>query len=115
MAASLGGIGLAYFLFTGHRRFAESLARSGLGSAVHRFWLAGWDFDRLYDTLLVRPFCQLAWINRDDIVDSPYRGAARLSLWSYHALRRSQTGRLRWYATAIATGSVVIAAIALLL
>ncbi len=115
IAASLGGIILACLLFLGRRPFVEDLARTDLGGAVHRFWFAGWGFDWLYDLLLVRPFLWLAQVNRQDILDAPYRGVAQVSLWSYRALRSSQTGQLRWYATAIATGAVVIVAIALLL
>ena len=115
MAASLGGILLAYVCFLRRRDAMEALTRAGLGAALHRLWFTGWGFDWLYDALLVRPFCRLADINRDDVADRPYRGAAALSLWLYRGLARSQTGRLRWYAAAIATGSVVIVAMALLL
>jgi NADH-quinone oxidoreductase subunit L len=115
MAAPLVGILLAYVWFLRRRDLMEALTRAGLGAALHRFWFAGWDFDRLYDATLVRPFLRLARLNRQDVVDAPYRGAAQLSLLSYRALARSQTGRLRWYAAVLATGSVVIVAIAWLL
>ena len=115
MAASLGGILVAYRCFLRRRDAVEALTRAGLGAALHRFWAAGWGFDRLYDALLVRPFLRLARANRADCLDAPYRGLGQVTLWSYRALARSQTGRLRWYAAAIATGSVVVVAIALLL
>ena len=115
MVGSLGGILLAYLLFMGRQQFVDALVRTDLGGAVHRFWFFGWGFDWLYDALLVRPFLWLAEINRGDILDVPYRGVAQVSLWSYRVLCGSQTGQLRWYATAIATGAVVIVAIALLL
>jgi len=89
--------------------------RTDVGGAVHRFWLAGWGFDWLYDVLIVQPFLWLARANKQDVLDAPYQGMAYVSLWSYRALRTSQTGNLRWYAAVIATGSVMIVALALLL
>ena len=115
MAASLGGIGLAWLLFLGSRRSVEGLVRTDLGQAVHRFWFAGWGFDWLYDALIVRPFLWLAEVNKEDILDAPYRGVTYVSLWSYRSLRSLQTGKVRWYAAVIAAGSVVIVAVALLL
>ena len=115
IAASLGGIALASLLFLGRRQFVEGLARTEPGGAVHRFWFSGWGFDWLYDALLVRPFLWLAEVNRGDILDAPSRGVAQASLWSYRALRSSQTGQLRWYAAAIAAVAVLIVAIGLLL
>ncbi|HWT81204.1 MAG TPA: proton-conducting transporter membrane subunit, partial [Candidatus Methylomirabilis sp.] len=115
IAASLGGIALAWLLFRGSRRLVENLVRTDVGGAVHRFWLAGWGFDWLYDVLIVQPFLWLARANKQDVLDAPYQGMAYVSLWSYRALRTSQTGNLRWYAAVIATGSVMIVALALLL
>ena len=73
IAASLGGIAIAWLLF------GRSDARSAGATAPRAcrwcpprlagFWLRGWDFDRLYDALLVRPFVAIARLNRDDVVD----------------------------------------------
>jgi NADH-quinone oxidoreductase subunit L len=113
-AASLGGILLAYALFLPGRRLVDALTRTRLGGALHRCWFQGWGFDWLYERLLIRPFVWVARANRQDMLDLPFRGVARLSFWCYGVLRGSQTGRLRWYATAIAAGSVAIVAIVLL-
>jgi NADH-quinone oxidoreductase subunit L len=112
--ASLGGILLAYVLFLPGRRLVDALTRTRLGGALHRWWSQGWGFDWLYDRLLIRPFVWVARVNRQDVLDLPFRGVARLSVWCYGVLRGSQTGQLRWYATAIAAGSVAIVAIVLL-
>ncbi len=114
MGASLGGILLAYLLFLPGRGLVERLTGAAPGAALHRFWFAGWGFDRLYDGLLVAPYLALARGNRTDLLDTPYGMLVRLSRWCHGVLGRSQTGRLRWYATAIAAGSVAIVAIALL-
>jgi NADH-quinone oxidoreductase subunit L len=114
MVASLGGIGLAYLFYRPGRTLVERLAGTAPGVALHRFWSTGWGFDRLYEGFVVRPFLGLARRSRQDILDAPCRGIALVSVWAYDLLRGSQTGRLRWYATAIAAGAVAVVAIALL-
>jgi len=110
-AVSLLGIYLAYenFLRSPHR--GEGLVRSRLGSALDRFWLAGWGFDWAYDRLFVRPFVRLAQLNRDDFIDLFYRSIASLCDLLHRLLSRSQTGRLRWYAMGIAVGAVCLVAL----
>ncbi len=114
MCASLGGIFLAYLLFLPGRGLVDRLAGTATGGALHGFWLHGWRFDWMYDRLFVQPLLWVTAVNKRDVLDIPFRGVAQLSLWCYGTLRGSQTGRLRWYATAIAAGSVAIVAIVLL-
>ena len=45
--------------------------------ALHRFWFAGWGFDRLYMALFVSPFIGMARLNKKDAMDSLYRGIAK--------------------------------------
>ena len=113
--AFLVGLYLAYFFFLRHRRYADSLASNALGKALHRLWSADWGMDWLYDHLFVRPLVWFARVDKDDFVDSFYDGTARLSQLGYHALSATETGQLRWYAAAIAAGSILFVAIALFL
>ncbi len=110
-AVSLGGIALAYLLFLRAPGLVAGLAGTAPGAALSRFWFAGWGFDWLYDVTLVRPFRWLAQVNQGDVIDGLYGGAARLCVLGSRALRASQTGRVRWYATAIAAGAVILVAI----
>ena len=75
------------------------------------FWLRGWDFDRLYDALFVRPFVAIAHLNRDDVVDLLPRAIAAVVRGGNAVVRRSQTGRLRWYAAGIAAGAIIVLAL----
>jgi NADH-quinone oxidoreductase subunit L len=84
-------------------------------SALKRLWLAGWGFDWIYDRLFVRPILWAARINRADIVDSLYDGIAALTRAGYRALTLTETGRVRWYAAAIAGGSVLFIAMVIFL
>jgi NADH-quinone oxidoreductase subunit L len=110
-AVSLAGIGLAYTLFLRQRAYTESLVQSAFFLLLHRFWLAGWGFDWLYDRLFVRPIVWFARIDKDDFIDSLYQGIAWLSERCHRLLSRTQTGRVRWYAMGISAGAVIVIAI----
>ena len=98
--AFLVGLGLAWVY---SRRAAASL--------VERLWAAGWGFDWLYDHLFVRPVTWAARVNRTDAIDFIYRGVAALTKGIYRELALTETGKLRWYAAAIAGGTVLFVAI----
>lgn len=130
-AASLAGLFLAYLFFLRRPSLAENLAARPLGRRLRDFWSSGWEFDRLYDRLLVRPYHRLAEaarrdvidrfydralvrpvfalaaMNRHDIVDSFYTGLTRLAALFYEGLRRTETGQVRWYAAALAAGTIL--------
>jgi NADH-quinone oxidoreductase subunit L len=114
IAASLGGIVLAWMMFgrpgTGA---AEDRAATvpGVPAGLAGFWLRGWDFDRLYDALFVRPFVAIADLNRGDVVDLLPRTIAAVVRGGNAVVRRSQTGRLRWYAAGIAAGAILVLAL----
>jgi NADH-quinone oxidoreductase subunit L len=109
--ASLGGIGLAWWWF-GRRRLA---ARQLLSAPGERFLASGWGFDAVYHALIVRPFVRAAELNRDDVIDLPFRAAARVAQAAHELGSRGQSGRLRAYTAAIAVGVVVLLALAVVL
>jgi len=100
--AGLGGIALAWHWYG---RGATTLPS---GSALQALAKSGWGFDALYDTLLVRPLYALAGVNRLDIVDRFYGAVAHGFMQLHKLALRPQTGRLRWYAAAMAVGAVVL-------
>jgi NADH-quinone oxidoreductase subunit L len=101
---SLTGLYIAYLLFY---KKVEIPAFSSQ-SRINRFFLHGWQFDRLYDILIVRPYVWLAKINKNDFIDVFYNslsaGAARLNA----VISRTQTGRLRWYVLFFTMGIVIL-------
>ncbi len=105
---SVAGIVLAWFLFLRSPRYLAILAQSRFGTLVHRLWYAGWGFDWIYDTFIVRPFVWAAKVNRDDFIDLIYLGV----IWTSRGLNRSltvtQSGKVRWYVAGIAGGAIVI-------
>ncbi len=109
--AALAGVFIAYLVYLRRVRAATILDTSAV-QRLHRFWLAGWGFDWLYDRVLVRPFLWFAQLNRDDAVDAVYDGVAFSSRVSHAYLSRTQTGRVRWYAGWLVAGSLAAIAIA---
>lgn len=106
-AISLLGIYTAYLFFLHRPRYGEKLARTSAAGLVRQFWFSGWGFDRLYDTLFVRPFVWIARVNKDDAADLLSSGMAGLNRGLHAALIRTQTGNVRWYAAGIAAGAII--------
>ncbi|HET7062269.1 MAG TPA: NADH-quinone oxidoreductase subunit L [Nitrosospira sp.] len=113
ISASLAGIFLAYLLFLRYPAFLHGLMLMPALARLRKFWHYGWDFDRLYDVLFVRPYIWLARSNQGDVIDNVYSGVARLCLAFYRGLSATQTGLVRQYAAAIAAGSAAIVFIAI--
>ncbi|MGE5427186.1 MAG: hypothetical protein ACM3O8_04780, partial [Methylococcaceae bacterium] len=101
---SLSGIYLAYRLYYRKSAVAESFNRSGL----NHFFYKGWGFDKLYDTLFVKPVVWLSEIDKNDFIDMLNRGIGRITLILNDLLSITQNGKLRWYVMALAFGIVFI-------
>jgi NADH-quinone oxidoreductase subunit L len=109
----VAGIGVAYLFFLRSPRLSGTVRESSVGGFLHAFWFSGWGFDALYDRTLVRPFKRMAAVNRDDFIDSWYRGAATLNRAASSLLSSTQTGNIRWYALGLVAGAVIVLGIAL--
>ena len=113
--AFLIGLGLAYLLYLRRRQWLDALTATRAGKALHEFWFADWGFDWCYDKLFVQPVLWFARVDKKDGVDAFYNGVGDLNELLYRGLRLTENGRVRWYAAAIAGGTVVFVAIALFL
>ena len=109
------GLYLAYFFFIQHREYAEALAAPAISKALHRFWFSDWGMDWLYERVFVRPVVWIAQVDKGDFVDAIYNGIALVTEFFYRGVRRTETGRVRWYAAGIAAGSIIFVAIVLFL
>jgi len=108
VAAGLLGILAAYVAFA-----------TGPGSLLPR-WLedfagAGLGFDWVYDRLFVQPSLALVRVIRNDPVDQSLEGLGRAVGRAHRWLSATQTGRLRWYASATAMGGVLVVGAMMLL
>ena len=90
---------------------AQRLAGSGLANQLQMLCFNGWGMDSVYGTLVVRPFKILTELNKNDAVDGAYTTIALLSRRGHLWVSASQTGRIRWYASSMVLGAVVVIAI----
>jgi NADH-quinone oxidoreductase subunit L len=105
--AGLLGIGLAAVLYW-------RPTRAPAETPLWRFWHAAAGFDWLYDRLLVRPVLWAAREGADDLIDSVYDAIAWATQRVHEQVRRTQSGRVRFYTAGLAIGSISLIAIAMI-
>jgi NADH-quinone oxidoreductase subunit L len=113
--AFLTGLYVAYLFFIQKRELAEAITAPAISKALHRFWFSDWGMDWLYERAFVRPIVWIARVDKNDFVDYIYSGIALFTELLYHGVRKTETGRMRWYAAGIAAGSIIFLAIVLFL
>ncbi len=113
-AVAIAGVLFAARLFMGDQRLRENLVNSEQGRQLSAFWYEAWGFDRLYARLFINPYVALCNRLRLDPIDQSIAVLPRLARNSYALLSRSETGQLRWYATSIVGGAVLLIALVLL-
>ncbi len=109
------GLYFAYLFHLQKRSLADCLVSNSFGRRLHQWWFADWGFDWIYDKAFVQPFIFLANVNKRDFVDAVYTGIADLTEYSWRLLSGTESGRARWYAAAMAAGSVLFVAMVLFL
>ncbi len=105
-AAFFTGLVCAWYFLRGDAPATNPLAR---------FWYAGWGFDWLYGRIFVRPVEWAARVNHNDVIDSMYDGLATLARFVWRGLALTENGKLRWYAAAIAGGTLIFVALVIFL
>jgi NADH-quinone oxidoreductase subunit L len=113
--ACLLGIAVAWALFYRRAPRFEELSQTADARKLDRLWASGWGFDWLYDRLFVRPYLWFAHVNYSDVVDGFYSIIAMLTRMSHLILSDTQSGRVRWYATGVLGGAMLLVAIGLLI
>ncbi|MFT7288345.1 MAG: NADH-quinone oxidoreductase subunit L [Halieaceae bacterium] len=113
IATPLLGLGIAYLLFLGRQVSIASWVESALGTSLQMFWRSGWQIDGLYRALLVTPYLTLARWWRNEPLDQFYSLIMHLSRLGHRALITLQNGELRWYATTLGLGLILVLAVAL--
>jgi NADH-quinone oxidoreductase subunit L len=64
--------------------------------------------DVLYDALWVRPYKGLARLLGNEPVDLVYDGIVTVNVLAHRSLAALQNGRMRWYATAMVAGLMIL-------
>jgi NADH-quinone oxidoreductase subunit L len=76
-------------------------------TAAQSFFLNGWNFDKLYDIVLVKPFVWISNINKSDIVDQFIDLFGKLAGFIAKGVAYVQNGRINWYLTGIVAGLII--------
>lgn len=107
IATPFVGIIFSWFYFASYRNSSKEAYRDR-PSALVMFCRQGLGFDNFYRYLLIKPYCYLARLNRNDLFDQ----LIMLNAWyvgiCHDVLKSSQTGNLRWYAAAIGLATLLI-------
>jgi len=101
---ALSGIYLAYLIYYKKPALAEPFNQSKL----NKFFEKGWGFDKLYDTLIVRPIVWLSVIDKADFFNWWSVGLSKLALLTNQLLGITQNGKLRWYLMSFVIGIALI-------
>jgi len=84
-------------------------------NALQQFFYDGWDFDRLYNKIIVNPFVFLSQIDKKDFVDRLYTDIATVTIKLNHSLSNFQNGKIQRYAMVVAIGAIITLTIILYL
>jgi NADH-quinone oxidoreductase subunit L len=101
---ALTGIYIAYLIYFKKPSYSEPYSHS----RINKFFEKGWGFDKLYDTLFVRPVVWLSVIDKNDFFDLWNIGLSRLALLFNRLLSTTQNGKMRWYLLSFVIGIAII-------
>ena len=113
IAVPIIGVALAYAIFLGKQLSVSTMTESSLGRSLHSFWHNGWRFDALYQLIWVSPYQFVARWWRNEPIDYLYNGIIFINRWLHKLLSQLQNGELRWYATSMVFGAVLLVLIML--
>jgi NADH-quinone oxidoreductase subunit L len=100
---SIAGLVIAYKLYYNKSFPAAEPVRN----PIQQFFFKGWNFDLLYDKVIVQPIVFFSRIDKKDIIDQFYTGLASIAGLFNKGLAATQNGKLRWYAMALVIGAVI--------
>ncbi len=101
---ALSGIYIAYIIYLKKPSLSEPFSHS----ALNKFFEKGWGFDKLYDTLFVRPVVWLSVIDKKDFIDLWSFVLVRITVFFSGVLSTTQNGKMRWYLLSFAIGIAVL-------
>ena len=111
-ALTFGGIYVAYLFYIQQPHLIPPVHT--YFSGLHKYWLAGWGFDWLYNGLFVWPFVRLATVNKNDVADRLADGMVAITNYFHRAFAWTQSGIMRWYMMGIVIGTIMVVTISLL-
>lgn len=109
------GVYLAWQFYIKKPQLLYRFKASDFGKRIYTFLFSGWQFDWLYDTLIVNPVVWLSKMDKGDFIDKFYGGLANLNLFFNKSLSHTQNGNVRTYVLGVAFGAVIVLTIILFL
>lgn len=107
-ATALIGLGLGAWLLIFRRDWLARITQQGIGAGLWTWWNLAWGFDIIFDWLLVRPYQVLVRVLQGDVFDGFFRMITQFVRVVHFRLSRTQTGKLRGYATTMVVGATLI-------
>jgi len=101
---ALSGIYLAYRFYYRKPAYMETFKNSRL----NHFFEKGFEFDKVYDTVFVKPVVWLAETDKKDFFDQLNISIAKLALLGNRVMSLTENGKLRWYLLSFAIGIALI-------
>ena len=77
-------------------------------SRLNHFFEKGFEFDKVYDTVFVKPVVWLAETDKKDFFDQLNISIAKLALLGNRVMSLTENGKLRWYLLSFAIGIALI-------
>lgn len=108
---TLFGLLIAYVIYYKSPHLLTPLIQNRSLQNVHQFLFNGWGFDALYHAIFIQPFIYLSRINKRDVFDAIPLWITWVNRGLYWILHQTQTGNVRWYASGIAVGAILLIAI----
>jgi NADH-quinone oxidoreductase subunit L len=101
---ALSGICLAYLIYFKKPSLSEHYSHS----RINKYFEKGWGFDKLYETLFVRPIVWLSVVDKNDFFDIWNQGVSQMVLFFNQVLSTVQNGKLRWYLLSFVIGIAIL-------
>lgn len=104
----LVGVLLAWLIYYKNTLNPRGFTESTAGQSLRRFWHNGWGMDTLYGALLVTPYKSISNALRGEWLDSIFNAIVNACQGLHRSFSALQTGRMRWYATSMALGLIIL-------
>jgi NADH-quinone oxidoreductase subunit L len=112
---TFAGIYAGYAIYQVKNTVTGQWLQSDENAGIRNFLYNGWGFDRLYETIFVKPFVFITSVNKSDGFDRIYNGIAQVNLKLNRLLSVSQNGSLRLYIGGFIIGILFIITLQLIL
>jgi len=114
IAIPIIGVAIAWLIYYKNSISIASFTESGGGQKLMNFWHGGWGIDTFYNTLLVKPYNAISHAMRGEWLDKIYHAVVALCVGLHLLFSRSQSGKMRTYATGMAFGLIILVSILML-